>query len=109
MHENRDDEKTIQKIQESLDYLDTSVEVKKPELMQLFTLVNTVEEKKKSSNKTQFITFIIVAIAAIGLETYSFHRSMVFFAVLQAIALVCTIPAVILLIRKRKRQVSDRC
>jgi len=107
MHENCDDEKTIQKIKKSLDYLDTSVEVKKPELMQLFSLVNAVEEKKKSSNNTQFITFIIIAIAAICLETYSFHKSIVFFTVIQAIALLCAIPAVILLLRKRNRQVSD--
>jgi hypothetical protein len=106
MHENQDDEKTIQKIKESLDYLDSSIEVKKPELMQLFSLVNEVEEKKKSSSNTQFITFIIVAIAAVFLETYSYHRSIVFFVVLQAIVLLCAIPAVILFIRKKNRQVS---
>ncbi len=106
MHEDRDDEKTLQKIKESLDYLDTSVEVKKPELMQLFSLVTAVEEKKKSANNTQFITFIIIAIAAIGLETYSYHRSLVFFLVIQAIVLIGAIPAVILFIRKRNRQVS---
>ena len=100
------DEGTIKKIKESLDFLDSSVEVKKPDVMQLLKLVNEVEEKKNSTKNKQFIIFIITAVFAICLETYSFNKSAGFFVVVQIIAFISVVPAIILWIRKRNRQVS---
>ena len=100
------DEGTINKIRESLDFLDTNVEVKKPDLMQLVQLVNDVEEKKNSSRNWQFIAFIATAVLIINLELYAFYKSIAFFAVLQAVALICAVPCVILWTKKRNRQVS---
>lgn len=100
------DEDNINKIKESLNFLDTNVAVEKPDLMQLLQLVNEVEEKKKSSRNRQFIVFIITAVLVINLELYTFYRSITFFAVLQAVTLVFAVPSVILWTIKRNRQVS---
>lgn len=104
MHDN--DEEAINKIRESLGFLDANVKVKKPELMQLFHLVNNVEERKKSSRNWQFIVFIITAVLIINLELYTFYRSITFFAVLQAVTIIFVVPFVILWAIKRNRQVS---
>jgi hypothetical protein len=102
-HEN--DEKTIQKIKESLDFLDTSVDVKKPDVLQLFDLINTVEEKKKAAKNKQFIIFLMVAAAAICLETFLFSRSTAIFVIVQAAALSFVIPSA----KYLKRKETGRC
>jgi len=102
------DEIVIEKLKESLDFLDRSVEVKKPDLMQLVQMVNEIEGKKKSSNNWQFIIFLATAFFIISLETYSFYRSIVFFVAVQATALICVVPAVVSWVRRRNRQVLDK-
>jgi hypothetical protein len=105
-HYDPDEEKIIKEMNEGLNYLDSSVEMKKPDVMQLFDLVNTVEEKKATRQNKQFITFLIIAVAAICLETFLFNRSFTFFIVIQLLTLICAIPLVIVLIKKRNRQVT---
>lgn len=99
------DEKTIQKIRESLDFLDASVDVKKPDVLQLFDLVNTVEEKKKVSKNKQFLIFLMVAAVAICFEIFLFSRSSAIFMIVQAAALSFVIPSVTIFKKKRNRQV----
>jgi hypothetical protein len=101
-----DDEEIINKIRESLDDLDSNVKTEKPDFMQLVKLVNDVEEKKKSAKNRQFITFIIIAVLVINLEIFAFYRSITFFAVLQALALLFIVPFTILWARKKNRQVT---
>ena len=102
-HDN--DEKTIQKIRESLDFLDTSVDVKKPDVLQLFDLVKTVEEKKTAAHNKQFFIFLMVAAAAIFFETFLFSRSLATFVIVQAAALSFVIPSVTIFKKKRNGQV----
>lgn len=103
-HEQEKDEKTLGLIKESLDYLDRGVEVKKPDVLRLFDLVNEVQERKTVANNRQFLIFLVVALVSICLETYLFSRSIAIFACIQAIALLCVIPSI--LVYRKNRQVS---
>lgn len=105
MHDN--EEKTIKKIKGSLDFLDSSVKVEKPDLMKYVDLVNRIKEKKESGKNHQFIIFILTAVIIITVEIYSFYRSLVFFAAVQVAALLCVLPVVILRARRKNRQVSN--
>jgi len=105
VHDN--EEKTIKKIRESLDFLDSSVKVEKPDLMKYVDLVNRIEEKKESGKNHQFIIFILTAVIIITVEIYSFYRSFAVFAAVQAVALLCVLPVVILRARRKNRQVSN--
>jgi hypothetical protein len=101
-----DDEKVIGMIKESLDFLDSSVEVKIPDLTQFRQLVSKVEERKTAGKNLQFIIFIVTAVIIICLETYSFSRSTVIFTIVQAIAIASIIPFIITLLIKKRRQVA---
>ncbi len=105
-HNSKNEEETVLKIKESLDFLDYSVNVGKPDLMELVELVNRTEEKRERGKNRQFIRFILVALLIITVETYSFYRSFAFFTAVQAAALLCVIPAVVLRARHKNRQVS---
>lgn len=104
--DNDNDGKTIQKIKESLDFLDSSIDVKKPDVLQLFDLVNAVEEKKKAAKNTQFLVFLIVAAVSVCVEIILFSRSTALFLIIQAVALSCVIPLIVKFEKKRNRQVS---
>ena len=102
----KEEDKTPDKIKESLDFLENSVKMEKPGLMKYVDLVNKMEDKREHVNNRQFIVFVFIAAMFIALETYSFYKSFVFFAAVQAAALLCVLPVVILRIRHRNRQVS---
>ena len=102
-----DDEKTINKIKESLDFLDDSIEIKAPDLNHFIKLVSKVEKKKQEGKNLQFIIFIITAAVVISIETYSFYKSFIFFIILQAVALICILPAIVNVIVKKLRQVTE--
>lgn len=101
-----DEDKTIDKIKESLDFLDSSVKVERPDLMKFVDLVNRTEEKKEGGKNRQFIIFVLTAVFIITTETYSFYRSFAFFAAVQAAALICVLPAIIFWVRSKNRQVT---
>ena len=101
------EEKTAEKIKESLDFLDSSVKVERPDLMKFVELVNRTEEKKESGKNRQFIIFVLTAVFIITIETYSFYRSFAFFAAVQAAALLCVLPVIIFRARSKNRQVSQ--
>lgn len=102
------DERTVKKINESLDFLDSSLEVKKPDLMKLVQLVNEVEEKKKTAVNRQFLTFLLSAVLIVTMEVFAFSRSFSVFAVIQAAAVAFILPVFIMFLRKRHRQVSGQ-
>lgn len=102
------DERTAEKIKEGLDFLDSTLEVKKPDLMKLVQLVNEVEEKKEAGKSRQFLTFILSAVLIVTAEVFAFSRSFTVFAVIQAAALAFILPAVTILLQKRRRQVHGR-
>jgi|GEM_PF-2994944 len=103
-HDN--DEKTLKKIKESLDFLDTSVDVKKPNVLQLFDLINTVEEKRNAKKNKQFLVFLMVAAVSICAEIFLFSRSTAIFLIIQAVALSCVVPFIVLFKKKRNRKVT---
>jgi hypothetical protein len=102
------EEKTVKKIKESLDFLDSSLEVKKPDLMKLVQLVNEVEEKKEEGRNRQFLTFLLSAVLIVTMEVLAFSRSFTIFAVIQAAAVAFILPAIIVMAKKRRRQVTGR-
>ena len=102
------DERTIKKINESLDFLDSSLEVKKPDLMKLVQLVNEVEEKKEAGRSRQFLTFLLSAVLIVAMEIFAFSRSFTVFAIIQAAAVAFILPVFIMRLQKRRRQVSGR-
>ncbi len=104
MHKEEDE--TPDKIKESLDFLDGSVKLEKPDLMKYVDLVNKMEDKRERVNNRQFIVFVFIAAVFIAIETYSFYKSFVFFTAVQTAALLCVLPVVILWIRRRNRQVT---
>ncbi len=104
MHDN--EEKVLNKMKESLDFLDTAVESKKPDFLKFVELVNEVEERKEYRKNRQFLIFLAIAIAVITFEIYSFSRSIMFFAVFQAAALAFIVPAVIVYIYRNNRKVT---
>ena len=103
---NNNEEKTVEKIKESLDFLDNSVKIDRPDLMKFVDLVNRTEENKEGGINRQFIIFVLTAVFIITVETYSFYRSFAFFAAVQAAALLCVLPVIIFRARSKKRQVS---
>lgn len=102
------EEKTVKKIKESLDFLDSSLEVKKPDLMKLVQLVNEVEEKKEEGRNRQFLTFLLSAVLIVTMEVFAFSRSFTIFVVIQAAAVAFILPAIIVMAKKRHRQVTGR-
>ena len=102
------DEKTIGKIKESLDFLDNSMEIKKPDFMQLVKLVNDTEEKKEQKTNKQFVSFLLSAILIVLAETSIFIRSAVVFAVVLQVAALIFILPVIVWTHKRRGQVFGK-
>lgn len=102
------DERTIKKIKESLDFLDSSIEVKKPDLMKLVQLVNDVEEKKETDRSRQFLTFLLSAVLIVTMEIFAFSRSFTVFLIIQAAAAAFILPVLLLRLQKRNRQVSGQ-
>lgn len=101
------DEIIIRKINESMDFLDSSLEVKKPDLMEFIKLVNETQEKKELDRNRQFITFLLSAIMIVVLETFAFSKSFTVFIVIQAVAVLFILPAIIIWLQKKRRQVSE--
>jgi hypothetical protein len=102
-----DDEKTIEQIRKSLNYLDSSVNVKTPDINEFVNLVSKVEEKKRYGKQLQFIVFMIVAIFTVSLETYSFYKSFTFFVIIQVITWPCILVFFLVKAFNKNRQVKD--
>ena len=100
------DERTVKKINESLDFMDSTLEVKKPDLMKLVQLVNEVEEKKEAGRSRQFLTFLLSAVLIVTMEVFAFSRSFTVFAIIQAAAVAFILPVFILWLQKKRRKVS---
>lgn len=83
---NKFDEKIIKEIKASLDYTESTIEVKIPDMSEFRNLVSQVDCKKQKKDRRDAIIFVIVATVALSIETLAFNQSITFFIAVQVMA-----------------------
>ncbi|MCX8131914.1 MAG: YxlC family protein [Clostridia bacterium] len=102
-NDNKDDA-ILQKMRESLDSIDKKLEVKTPDMAYFRKMVADGAEKKQKHKRKETLVFVAAAVSILTLEIYTFNLSMIFFAIVQGVALLSLPALLFILFRQRNRQ-----
>lgn len=80
------DENIVNDIKEGLDFIEQKITVDIPSLDHFRKMIIEVEKKKQKKAKREAAVFILTAVIALGIETYAFNKSILFFFILQGLA-----------------------
>ncbi|WP_040427859.1 DUF5345 family protein [Acetivibrio cellulolyticus] len=90
-----EDEKIIQEMKDTLNYVDDNLPVNKPGIGNFKLLVSQVEEKKRYWKNIELLVFLIVAVTVLSVSSGILFLNITLFMSLQAAAFV-TIPISVL-------------
>lgn len=102
------EEETVGKLRGSLDFLDSNLQVRTPDLSSFRQMVAKVESQKQAKRDRQFLVFLLSAILMACAEVFLFSTSIIIFVVVQAVALMAILPASLWIHRSRKEQMESQ-
>ena len=82
------EEKIIEQMKESLDFLDRAVSVSLPDINHFRNMVAQRENKKQEKAKKEAIVFAAVAVGILAVEMVAFNQSILYFLIIQSFAMV---------------------
>jgi hypothetical protein len=80
------DEKIAKEIKEGLDFIDQKIPVNTPDMARFRKMVADGEYNKQKKAKKETIIFVLTAVMALVIETYTFNQSILFFFIIQGFA-----------------------